>query len=86
MLVHQVHSVPFYMEMEDSQLRIMHEINKRLPQLAPLARYGTHAALAKAELAELMELCLLLKDRIGHSGEALHGLAGMVTTTNAVAA
>jgi Asp-tRNA(Asn)/Glu-tRNA(Gln) amidotransferase B subunit len=85
MLVHHVYTTPFYQSTEEQQARIVETIGKHLPELAPLTRYGTHAELAKAELAELMELCTLLQDRILHSAIAMHGIQAITTTTKAAA-
>ena len=73
-------TTPFHEHNEERQLRIMVYLTKHLPALEPLASHGPHASVARAELAELMELCTLLRDRIEHNGEAMRGLDGITTT------
>jgi Asp-tRNA(Asn)/Glu-tRNA(Gln) amidotransferase B subunit len=85
-LTMDIFTTPFFETTEERQDRIVRAVSKHLPELAPLTRYGSHAELAKAELAELMELCGILRDRIAHSGEAMHGIAHIATRQTAQAA
>ena len=78
-LVHHVFTTPFHEANEHRQERIVTAILRRLPALAGITRQGPHAAMAKADLAELTELATLLRERIDHVAEALHGLEGMYT-------
>lgn len=73
-------TTPFHEHNQMRQLRIMEYLTKHLPGLEPLASHGPHATVARAELAELMELCTLLRERIAHQGDAKLGLEGIITT------
>jgi len=73
-LVHRVFTTPFHSHSDERQAAIVAYINKELPALQPLTVGNPHAATAKAELAELMELCTILHDRINHPAEALRGM------------
>lgn len=85
-LVMRIYTTPFHEHAEERQKRILAYLSKELPGLEPITRHGAHAPMANAELAELIELCTLLKDRIDHSAEALHGMEGMLQITTAQAA
>lgn len=85
-LVMRIYTTPFNENAEERNKRILHYMAQELPALEPLTRHGAHAPMAKAELAELLELCTLLKDRLAHDAEALHGMHGMLSTTTALAA
>lgn len=85
-LVMQCFTTPFHEHDEQRQERILAYLHKHLPSLNAMAQHGPHRATSMAELAELMELCTLLQQRIQHSGEAMHGIGGMITTTELQAA
>jgi hypothetical protein len=84
-LVMHVFTTPWHEHQEERQARIVRYIRHEVPKLQPMVSHGPHAPMAKAELAEIIELCTLLEDRIAHSGEAMHGLQGMVTINKAAA-
>lgn len=85
-LVMRTFRTPFYDTTEAKQERIMHYLAKELPALEPLTRQGAHAPMAKAELAELLELCTILANRIAHPADAMHGMQGLITDITASAA
>lgn len=82
-LVMHCFRTPYYEHDEERNMRILNYLNRHLPALQPIAQHGPHAAMATADLAELMELCTLLKDRMQHVTVAMHGLDGLVQLTNA---
>lgn len=84
-LVMRCFTTPFHEHAEDRQERIVGYIRKELPKLRALT-YGPHHATASTELAELMELCTILQQRIASPGDAMLGLDTMVAPRTAAAA
>lgn len=84
-LVMRCFTTPFHEHGEERQERIVAYIGRELPKLRALT-YGPHHATATAELAELMELCTILQQRIANPMDAMLGLESMVEPRTAAAA
>lgn len=82
-MVMQCFTTPFHEHTEERQQRIMHYLQRYLPDLHPIASHGPHSTMATAELAQLTELATVLKHRIAHPYEAMHGIEGMVQVEQA---
>lgn len=78
-LLHYVQTVPYHESTRQRAQRIGNTILKDLPELATLvSTVPDPDGRAQAEHAELVELAHLIRDRVNHEGDALHGLDGMI--------
>lgn len=85
-LVMQCFTTPFYEHHEERQARIVDYITRKLPGLQPIADHGPHSTIARAELAELQQLCTMLHQRIQDPANAMLALEEMLTAVDRTAA